>query len=148
MRRFLSTTKSLLEGKGGLLDQYNILGAPSPAFKMVKKIGNTDITLSGDLRIPGPVVILNNTAFMWDVPQYGVTARGELDPPQSAFKDASSPFHGWNVELFKLFEIVSDKPDILIIGSGSQIAFFPPEIRTHILSLGIQLEVLKSVSFY
>jgi NADH dehydrogenase [ubiquinone] 1 alpha subcomplex assembly factor 3 len=101
-----------------------------------------------DKIIHGPLVVLKNDLYKWKVPQYGIL--DSTDTLQSVgtnatvdgFNNPSSPFHSWKPEMFSLF--IKNKPELILIGSGTSISFLPPKIKQYLLGCGIQVEVLNS----
>ncbi|KAM0749959.1 hypothetical protein T439DRAFT_315326 [Meredithblackwellia eburnea MCA 4105] len=112
-------------------DFVNIIQAdaarPIPQVKSLS--AEEGFTMSDGLIIPSPVIFINGALFMWDVP-----------PPQEM------GWPGWEVEKWKLFEVVTPRPDILLVGSGQRGLFAPPAFRKYINSLGIQVDVIDSKS--
>ncbi|KAI8926955.1 NADH dehydrogenase 1 alpha subcomplex assembly factor 3 [Entophlyctis helioformis] len=133
-----------------VLSQYSVLGSPSVLGRGVYSVTNTGFAVS-DLKVAGPVIVLNNAVLLWDVPQYGVGGpNGGVDDddvarlPPGSIKDPASPCYGWTADMFKIFEAVEPTPDILVIGTGGTMALLPPAIRKYLTSLGMQVEVQGS----
>lgn len=61
-----------------------------------------------------------------------------------AWSDPASPFYGWTHDVFKIFEMVENKPDIVLVGTGGTIHRFPPFLSTYLNGLGFQTEILSS----
>ncbi|KAI9334517.1 hypothetical protein DFJ73DRAFT_38118 [Zopfochytrium polystomum] len=117
-----------------------------------------------DLRIAGPVVLVNQGVYLWDAPQYGVggpdeaaldalleesrasaaAAAAAAGPGPRVVDNPSSVFHGWTADVFKLFEIVAPPPDIVFVGTGPQLQVLPPVLKSHFHSLGMQVEVMAT----
>ncbi len=101
--------------------------------------------------VKGPVIVFKNSFYRWNVPQYGVggalndveDSKGELIE-KDGFKDCDSVFYGWTIEMFKLFECLEKKPEILLIGCGSNSFMLPPNIKTFITDMGIQIEAVTT----
>ncbi|KAI9099422.1 NADH dehydrogenase 1 alpha subcomplex assembly factor 3 [Phlyctochytrium arcticum] len=167
-RQFLSTfpslqtsqppaSKSDAESSTPSLRSFNVLsGAASSTTPSFHAVGNNSFTL-GDVRLHGPVIVFAETVLMWDVPQYGVSKpvkNGETIEEGAAsivegsgrnvVNEPSSPFHVWSTDVFKIFELCQPVPDILVIGSGARTVPLPPFLRSHLLNLGIQVEVQAS----
>ncbi|KAI9143349.1 NADH dehydrogenase 1 alpha subcomplex assembly factor 3, partial [Paraphysoderma sedebokerense] len=87
--------------------------------------------LSGELSLNGPILLMSNSAFLWDVPQ----------PKDS---NGSSLWDGWTEDMFKVFETVEPRPELLVIGTGKSFTPLPPHLRKYLLSLGIQLETIDT----
>jgi uncharacterized protein len=102
----------------------------------------------------GPIVILDNKIFLWNVPQFGLPASA-LDiskaesPAESTAQDSSAAvdpvFYGWSTEMLKILEHADPSPEILVFGTGAKSARLPPLIKQYILSLGMQVDVMPTV---
>lgn len=81
------------------------------------------------------------------VPLYGVGGpKGTIEPFRSdTCVDASSPFYGWDSDMFYLFEHTAQPPELLLISTGQKMYPLPPNLQSYIKSLGIQFEVLNTV---
>jgi NADH dehydrogenase [ubiquinone] 1 alpha subcomplex assembly factor 3 len=55
-----------------------------------------------------------------------------------------SPF--LDLEAFKIFEIVSPRPELIMFGTGKEFAPIPEHIRKYFFKLGIQVDQMNSVS--
>ncbi|KAI8902077.1 NADH dehydrogenase 1 alpha subcomplex assembly factor 3 [Globomyces pollinis-pini] len=99
-----------------------------------------------DMKVKGPLIVLNSTVLLWDVPQYGVGGpTGDVEPlEKGAWTDTESPFYGWSTAMFKVFEIIEPKPEILVLGCGSILSQFPPTLMKYLNNLGIQVEIYSS----
>ncbi|KAL8291905.1 hypothetical protein RQP46_002163 [Phenoliferia psychrophenolica] len=87
----------------------------------------TGFTLVDGLVVPSPVIFLNGVVFLWDV-----APPGETD------------WDGFTEEKWKLLEVVTPRPDILLVGTGKRGLFPPPKFKKYINSLGIQIDVLDT----
>ncbi|GAC95648.1 hypothetical protein PHSY_003224 [Pseudozyma hubeiensis SY62] len=140
-------------------DFFNILESPAASSTSPLNAGSTvvisstsptSLTLSDGLVLSEPVVVLNNSVFLFD------------SPPLSADRATPSGL-GWESwlgvttikpgkmevtqkvkDVFKLFELVDDRPEILLFGTGSRVLPPPQPIRQHINDLGIQLDVMST----
>ncbi|KAI8585217.1 NADH dehydrogenase 1 alpha subcomplex assembly factor 3 [Geranomyces variabilis] len=139
------------------LVKYNIFptsSAEPASSKLFSAVGNTSFTV-GDLRMHGPVVVINDQVLMWDVPQFGVGSDEVVSALDASTAqdggaevvlqgDPSSPFYGWGVDCFKIFEVIEQQPEILVIGTGAQTYPLPPHLKAYLHKLGMQVEVLAS----
>ncbi|KAJ3166620.1 hypothetical protein HDU88_003102 [Geranomyces variabilis] len=156
-RRRISSQNSPPSERLDPLVKYNIFptsSAEPASSKLFSAVGNTSFTV-GDLRMHGPVVVINDQVLMWDVPQFGVGS-DEVVPASDASTaqdggveivlqgDPSSPFYGWGVDCFKIFEVIEQQPEILVIGTGAQTYPLPPHLKAYLHRLGMQVEVLAS----
>ena len=115
----------------------------------VKSISDNGFKIN-DVSIKGPAIVLNGQLYLWDVPQFGVGGPDDdVEPLQpGAFDNPSSPFYGWTLDMFHVFQVAENKPEILLIGTGGTIHQFPANIRKYLNNLGIQVDVLSSVISY
>ncbi|KAJ3299163.1 hypothetical protein HK104_009845 [Borealophlyctis nickersoniae] len=103
---------------------------------------------AGNVQVRGPILFINGHVFNWDVPQFGLGSDevvGDLnrEPTEESLHEVS-PFVGWTTDMFKMLEVVTPPPEILVVGTGAQMAMFPQTLRNYIHSLGIQIEVQPS----
>ncbi|KAG7571476.1 hypothetical protein FFLO_00659 [Filobasidium floriforme] len=120
---------------GGLTNLFDAENMSDPARPrlQVAKLNHQGFHLSDGLIIPGGVIFLDDRAFLWDV------------DPVAVEKVSGRPvWREWSVERFKVFETVLPRPEILLLGTGSTVLPPPPELRSYISSLGIQLDVMDS----
>jgi hypothetical protein len=75
-----------------MLDAFNNMfdRGPNVGVEIITKNG---FVLSNNVRVDGPLILLNGTAFMWNVPM-----------------GAKSPFENWNEDMLKIFEVTAPKP--------------------------------------
>ncbi|PCH40989.1 hypothetical protein WOLCODRAFT_162717 [Wolfiporia cocos MD-104 SS10] len=106
---------------GGLT---NILeGGAAPAVQ-VKTITSEGIQLMDGLIIPSACIFLDGKVFLWDVPD--------------------TQWEGWDRKHFQIFDVVVPKPEILLLGTGRKVSFFPPALRQHLNGLGMQVDVMDT----
>jgi hypothetical protein len=156
-RQPFHTASRLLKPAGfsNIFDAENMADPARPRLQ-VNKLNDQGFHLSDGLIIPGGVIFVDDRAFLWDVDPIGVekeTGRGV--------------WRGWDKERFRIFETVMPRPgryftfgyvrrckltsidfhlpEILLLGTGATVLPPPPEIRSYISSLGIQLDVMDSV---
>jgi hypothetical protein len=89
-----------------MLDAFNNMfdRGPNVGVEIITKNG---FVLSNNVRVDGPIILLNGTAFMWNVPT-----------------GAKSPFENWNEDMLKIFEVTAPKP-------GQCFSSHPPCTRFH-----------------
>lgn len=75
---------------------------------------------------------------MWDVDAPKL-------PPGGTLIDA---WKGWTSERFAVFANVVPRPEILLLGTGESVLPAPKAIKDYVSSLGMQLDVMDSVSTY
>ncbi|KAK8849553.1 hypothetical protein IAR55_004888 [Kwoniella newhampshirensis] len=121
--------------------------APDPASDQATNLAINKLTprgfvMSDDLVIPGGAIIHSGRALLWDV-----------DPPLSAPPTNVTPggkvgleamWEGWGIDRFRVFEVLTPRPEILLFGTGQNAIPAPKHIREYISSLGIQLDVMDT----
>ena len=144
-KRSLNTVSRLFQkhSDGMNISKFDLLSSSLPSSSLVVNSITHHGAVVGDLTVEGPCIILNNTLFLWDVPQYGA---GNIDPKVDSKEDPTSPFYGWTMDMFKIFECVGPRPEILVIGTGSKTHQLPAHIKNGLISLGMQIEVCQSKS--
>ncbi|GAA6029912.1 hypothetical protein JCM8097_009166 [Rhodosporidiobolus ruineniae] len=90
-------------------------------------------TLSDGLVVPSPVLIIDGAVFLWDV-QHPLKGGDEL----------GRKWDGWSEEKLKVFEALSPRPEILLVGTGTTTCFAPPSFKKYLNNLGIQVDILDS----
>ncbi|KAJ3126463.1 hypothetical protein HK098_007515 [Nowakowskiella sp. JEL0407] len=140
------------------LSRFDLFNSTDPSTRFISAVYNNGFLFSNDLRLNGPVFVINGEIFMWDVLQYGVGSLKEVELEADAFAttsiegsndknstmhiDPASPFHGWTKQTFEILELLDILPEILVIGTGSQTAQLPAFLKEYINSFGIQTEVM------
>jgi len=81
------------------------------------------------LILPSACIFLGGRVFLWNVPP--VTG-------------GASNWDAWNIDHFKVFEVVVPKPEILILGTGEKAIIPPPKVRQYLSSIGIQLDIMNT----
>lgn len=102
----------------------------------VTKLTARGFHLTDDLVVPGGLVLVGGRALIWDVDPPSLPAGGTI---VDAWK-------GWTKERFEVFSSVVPRPEILLFGTGKQVIPAPKEIKDYVSGLGIQLDVMDSVS--
>ena len=97
-----------------LLDKFSILKSEKRAVKSINQYGFK----INDISIKGPAIVLNDELFLWDVPQFGVGGLKDVEPlEKDSWTDPASPFYGWTFKMFRIFEVVDRKPEMLVFGT-------------------------------
>jgi NADH dehydrogenase [ubiquinone] 1 alpha subcomplex assembly factor 3 len=146
LRNFHATRPAL-----GTTTLPNILaGGPAPPV-VVESLTSEGLKLADGLKIPGACIFLEGEVLLWDVPSPDTWAKMKPEEVQ---------------ERFQVFEVVVPKPgspttytlnlkqdcyqriytEILILGTGKSLALPPPKLREYLNQLGIQLDVMDTVS--
>ncbi|KAJ8657051.1 hypothetical protein O0I10_007130 [Lichtheimia ornata] len=97
---------------------------PNVGVEVITKDG---FVLSNNVQIRNPLVLLNGSAFLWQVPQDAF----QFDKPIS-------------LDAFKIFEVASPKPELVLLGTGKNFTPIPPSIREYFYKLGIQVDQMNT----
>lgn len=119
--------------RSGLQNIFETSDLPSLS---IAKLTPRGFHLTDDLVIPGGLVLVGGRALMWDVDP-------PILPPGGTLPDA---WKGWTADRFAVFATVVPRPEILLFGTGQNVLPVPKEIRDYVSGLGIQLDVMDSVS--
>ncbi|RCI06907.1 hypothetical protein CU098_010908 [Rhizopus stolonifer] len=95
---------------------------PNVGIDVITKHG---FVLTNKVRVEHPIILLNGSPFLWKAPP---RAEGYM------------PMKDWNLEAFKIFEIVSPRPELIMFGTGREFAPVPEHIRNFFFKLGIQVD--------
>ncbi|KAJ7248485.1 DUF498-domain-containing protein [Mycena rebaudengoi] len=120
IRRSLHTTSRLRNGPTALT---NMLASDTPPAVQVASVSEEGILLEDGLLLPAACIFLDGKVFLWDVPE-SVT--------------------NWSREHLAMFDMTVLKPEILILGTGVELAHPPPSFRAHLTDLGIQVDVMST----
>ncbi|KAK7062270.1 NADH dehydrogenase 1 alpha subcomplex assembly factor 3 [Favolaschia claudopus] len=126
--RLLHTTHPRLESsanspRGPPVTLTNILASGTPPAVQVASITPAGIYLEDGLHLTGACIFLEGKVFLWD-------------PPPSV--------SDWRREHMEVFEVAVPRPEILILGTGADLAHPPPSINSYLTELGIQLDVMST----
>ncbi|KAF9478652.1 DUF498-domain-containing protein [Pholiota conissans] len=127
-RRSLHTTPILLDRSF-----TNLLADDNPPAVQVSSISNDGIQLVDGLVLPGPCIFLEGKVFLWNVPETNAWS-----------KVKEERWKAWGKEFFELFEVVTPRPEILLLGTGKTLVQPPKFLREYMSTLGIQLDVLDT----
>ncbi|KAJ7129145.1 NADH dehydrogenase 1 alpha subcomplex assembly factor 3 [Mycena epipterygia] len=120
LKRPIHTTSRLRDSHTSLT---NILASDTPLAVQVSSVSENGILLEDGLLLPAACIFLDGKVFLWDVPE-SVTQ--------------------WGREHLAMFQAVVPKPEILILGTGVEMAHPPPSFRSYLTDLGIQVEVMNT----
>ncbi|KAF7723548.1 hypothetical protein EC973_001837 [Apophysomyces ossiformis] len=98
---------------------------PNVGIEVITKYG---FVLSNNCKVEEPLVLLNGSAFLWRPPHQP----GRL------------PMQGWDLEVFKIFDMVTPKPELILFGTGQDFAPLPAEVRQHFYQQGIQVDIMNT----
>ncbi|KAJ7865679.1 DUF498-domain-containing protein [Mycena leptocephala] len=110
-------------GAGGSSGLTNILASGTPPPIQIASVSEGGIVLEDGLLLPSACIFLEGKVFLWDVP-------GSVTQ--------------WGREHLGVFEVVVPRPEILLLGTGTEMAHPPPSVRTFLAGLGIQVDVMST----
>ena len=134
-------------------DFFNILESPTPTTLVsISSTSPISLTLQDGLVLSEPIVILNNQVFLWDHPKLnqdyavpsGIGWEDWLDQKITPGKKLEVTEKV--KEVFKVFELVDERPEIVLFGTGKRVLPPPGPIRDWLNGLGIQVDVQSTVS--
>ncbi|KAI9473902.1 MAG: NADH dehydrogenase 1 alpha subcomplex assembly factor 3 [Benjaminiella poitrasii] len=100
---------------------------PNVGIEVIMKKG---FVLSNNVKVDQPLILLNGSAFLWNAPPRA----------QSGY----SPMKDWDLGAFKIFELVSPRPELIMFGTGKDFAPVPEHIRQYFFKLGVQVDQMNS----
>ncbi|EPQ32448.1 uncharacterized protein PFL1_00644 [Pseudozyma flocculosa PF-1] len=113
-------------------DFHNILDSSLRPSLSIHSTSDETFTLQDGLVLSTPIVLLNNQVFMWNAPP--------LDPMRAT--PGGLGWDQWSEEdVWRVFKMVDDRPEILLFGTGKTVLPPPASVRKLINDLGIQLDV-------
>ncbi|TIA86662.1 hypothetical protein E3P99_03622 [Wallemia hederae] len=95
----------------------------------IQSIGKSGLTFSDGKICKGPVIVVDNKIFLWKVAS-----------PTMPFNWGS----GIPKDAFKLFETLTPRPEILLLGTGKSMLPPPPDYTKYLNSLGIQVDIVDT----
>ncbi|KAJ1973026.1 hypothetical protein H4R34_005211, partial [Dimargaris verticillata] len=123
------TADHLMPGGTPFIDMFDQMGITGGL--RVQSYNSQSFTLTNGAVVRGPVFLVGNNAFGWQVPV----------AQSLSSKQSQQAFAKWTPEMFTMLSVVSPKPEILVVGTGKANRSIPKAMQDHIRSLGIQLEV-------
>ncbi|SCV72648.1 BQ2448_4185 [Microbotryum intermedium] len=129
-RSFTSTSSN--NQSTATADQFvNIIQADAArALVSIKSLTpSAGFTLTDGLVVPSPMLILDGVVFLWDVGPPNLQTMG---------------WDGWSMDKLRIFEMVTPRPEILLVGTGKIGLLPPPAFKKYLNGLGIQVDVLDS----
>ncbi|KAJ1851804.1 hypothetical protein LPJ73_002957 [Coemansia sp. RSA 2703] len=94
----------------------------------------TGFRLSTGNTVHAPLLIVNNQAFKLNIPPPTRDARGQVaNPLQILCKDALT-----------VLDLVTPKPEILVVGGGARVAMLSSEARAYLTRIGVKVEIAAS----
>ncbi|KAJ7130961.1 NADH dehydrogenase 1 alpha subcomplex assembly factor 3 [Mycena filopes] len=103
-------------GLSGPTSLTNILASEIPLAVQVASVSEEGIYLEDGLHLPAACIFVDGKVFLWDVPESHLA----------------------------MFEVVVPRPEIVILGTGIEMAHPPPSFRSYLKDLGIQVDVMST----
>jgi hypothetical protein len=110
----------------------------------IQGVGSNSIALSNDTSVIGPVLLLNNSILLANLPQFGLPVQ-TLESNEECVNEPGSVFHNWTRSMLGPLSIVEPPPEILVVGSGSRMHRFPALLSKLLSENGITVEVQATV---
>ncbi|KAF9578808.1 hypothetical protein BGW38_005222 [Lunasporangiospora selenospora] len=113
------------------------------------------------ITLQGPVLCIGGQVFLWDVYKEGGAIDQMIKATSAtggagASNASSSPLPARSIlenmdeatakDIFKVFEVMSPRPEILIVGTGKTFAPLSPAVRSVIRNLGIQVDMMSTAN--
>ncbi|KAF9191130.1 hypothetical protein BGZ51_007711 [Haplosporangium sp. Z 767] len=112
------------------------------------------------ITLQGPILCIGGQVFLWDIFKQGGAVDRLLKKEKS--KDVSTSAAGSTTlparsvleimdeptakEIFKIFELMNPRPEILIVGTGKSFAPLSPSVRSVIRGLGLQVDMMSTAN--
>jgi len=111
----------------------NLLADDNPPPVQVSSLSDKGILLADGLLIPGACIFLEGKVYLWDTPDLNTNSR-----------KTQEIWRAWAEERFQIFDVVTPRPEILLLGTGRKLIQLPPFIQAYLGTLGIQLDVMDT----
>ncbi|ORZ40871.1 NADH dehydrogenase 1 alpha subcomplex assembly factor 3 [Catenaria anguillulae PL171] len=87
----------------------------------------------------GPVLLIDGQAVLWDV-------NTQVPDPATAIPEAaiSQCLATWDEDTVRVFELMKNKPEIVVFGTGRTLLPLPQRLRQVFTSNGMQVEVAST----
>ncbi|SNX81574.1 uncharacterized protein MEPE_00279 [Melanopsichium pennsylvanicum] len=130
-------------------DFFNILESATLTTNVsIASTSPTSLTLHDGLVLSEPIVILNNNVFLWDHPKLNQDYAVPSGIGWEAWLGVEKIEAGKKLkvtdkvkQVFRVFELVDERPEILLFGTGKRVLPPPGPVREYLNGLGIQLDV-------
>lgn len=130
INRSASSSNTQLEGRPDNTFFEDVMaGGPRPPVQVDCVLRNgRGFQLSTGMEVPCAVFVVNGEALLWD-PKAAIDKKGVMTMETSSFG---------------ILDVSSNKPDMLIIGTGTRNEMLAKEVRTYLHSLGIQIDTMDT----
>ncbi|KAK5823469.1 NADH dehydrogenase 1 alpha subcomplex assembly factor 3 [Linnemannia elongata] len=106
------------------------------------------------ITLQGPVLCIGGQVFLWDIFKEGGAVDKYLKKNNAASSSPQQPARSiFEVmdedtakEIFKVFELMNPRPEILIVGTGKAFAPLSPAVRAVVRSLGLQVDMMSTAN--
>ncbi|KAF9102557.1 hypothetical protein BGX27_010962 [Mortierella sp. AM989] len=108
------------------------------------------------IALQGPVLCIGGQVFLWDIfKESGVVAQSLKNlHTSSSSNETTNParpiFESMDEntasEIFKVFELMNPRPEILIVGTGKTFGPLSPAVRSVIRGLGMQVDMMSTAN--
>ncbi|KAG0207448.1 hypothetical protein BGX28_001329 [Mortierella sp. GBA30] len=107
------------------------------------------------ITLQGPVLCIGGQVFLWDIfKESGAVdlalKKDNKDTTHPASLPARSIFESMDEdtakEIFKVFELMNPRPEILIVGTGKTFAPLSPAVRSVVRGLGLQVDMMSTAN--
>ncbi|ORX69523.1 hypothetical protein DL89DRAFT_267720 [Linderina pennispora] len=99
----------------------------------ISKILPTGFKLSSGHTVYGPLLIVNNEAF-----------KLKIAPPQTKNGTTVHPFSELTPDALRILDVVTPKPEMLVVGGGAETWPVNKEAREYLTSIGISVEMANT----
>ncbi|KAI7818645.1 hypothetical protein BC939DRAFT_462373 [Gamsiella multidivaricata] len=144
----------------GFMNMFNDKESRTVSISVCTKHG---FVTTEAITLQGPVLCIGGQVFLWDIFRDSGAVRKALNKNTDALKSASgasgtgattlptrSVFETMDEdtakEIFKVFELMNPRPEILIIGTGKSFAPLSPAVRSVIRRLGLQVDMMSTAN--
>ncbi|KAF9416413.1 hypothetical protein BGZ94_010228 [Podila epigama] len=114
------------------------------------------------INLQGPVLCIGGQVFLWDIFKKSGAVDRFLKKSSSSSSPSSSTSSGTTgsssrpifesmdeetaKEIFKIFELMNPRPEILIVGTGKTFAPLSPAVRSVIRGYGLQVDMMSTAN--
>ncbi|KAG0344299.1 hypothetical protein BG004_004576 [Podila humilis] len=109
------------------------------------------------INLQGPVLCIGGQVFLWDIfKKSGAVDRSLHKTSSSSLSPGTSTQSGRPIfesmdeetakEIFKIFELMNPRPEILIVGTGKMFAPLSPAVRSVIRGYGLQVDMMSTAN--
>ncbi|KAF9382093.1 hypothetical protein CPB97_007346 [Podila verticillata] len=104
------------------------------------------------INLQGPVLCIGGQVFLWDIFQKD----GAVDRARKAASSSGTPVSTRPIfesmdeatakEIFKIFQLMNPRPEILIVGTGKVFGPLSPAVRSVIRGYGLQVDMMSTAN--